>query len=306
MPLRNKPKEDHSEDLVLTPLNKDIAKSACYDSQEQFSLQDISRPAHSSSVSHSANKKSALLKSVLVGFLLLVGGLGSYLIVRRVNQNKQGMPVGNPDIDSHPNPDTRDDVSISYIEQEYQNGVNDVCHMPEAASLCENNLGIPRKSMPQMTHAVAKKFYEARKKQGIRVESMVLLPDQLLPVQNEIIAEKIVDMYNLYQLGAYDPCLHQITVSVHNGENRIIDGHHRAVTCRFTDKKRQQVMAIEDSVTNILEDLKHFDGVTYASASRNLFFSQPSAFIPPEDSSDILDSQQGQERESRAGRLDCA
>lgn len=219
-----------------------------------------------SSRTHNGN----MFRFFFIFLLLLTGGLGVFLISRK---HKMRLLAGDPEIPAgRDSPKAVETISMLYIEQEYQRGISDVCLMPQAQLLCKNNLGIPRKLMPQLDKSVAKKYYKMKQKQGIQVEKRVVSPDSLLPVQNQILSQKIIDKYNRYLKGTYNPCTDEITVSGYNGENRIIDGLHRTVTCRFTNSPAQHVAIINDSVTNILEELKHFPGVIYEDSNRFLFF----------------------------------
>jgi len=222
-------------------------------------------------------------KVISIG-LLLLSSAGFLFVTRKMAQTKVQVSDAFPDIEQALQTSKKSQIedhvpdAISYIEKSLQNGTSNICQMPKVEALCKGNLGIPRQFMPQLSHHVAKKYYAEKRKEGILVEPRVVAADKLIMIQNELVAENILDMFYSYMQGKFDPCMQVIPVSIDNDEEFIIDGHHRAITCIFTGGK-QHVMAIKDSVEHILDDLKNFKGVTYNT----------SIFKPPKKSKAFKD-----------------
>ena len=159
---------------------------------------------------------------------------------------------------------------VPEIETHLKENMSDICKMPKAKALCKP-LGVPRKWMPQLTQEVADKYFAQKEQAGYRVESGALPADELTPLQNEMHGGVILGIYQSAQKGGKNPCEQEVVVAHDAGKYYIIDGHHRRTACALAGGK-QRYRAVHDSVDNVLDDLKHFSGVTYDGT----FFKKPS------------------------------
>jgi len=174
----------------------------------------------------------------------------------------------------------------------------DICKM--SPPVCEQNLGIERRNMPQIPEESVKKllasdkesdrklgqaavdagadpnddrpmteiFVDWLKKKGIKVTTGKKIPvGQLKATQREIKAGKTFSMADAYYTGKYDPTKKPIIVS---SDGYILDGHHRWASMITADPSAEmEVIQIDMPMRDILEKSFEMPGVFRADLQGN-------------------------------------
>jgi hypothetical protein len=118
-------------------------------------------------------------------------------------------------------------------------------------SMCEDDLGIPRKLMPQFSSAAdIRSFREfLRSKYGIKSKRTTRSAGQLRPSQEEIRRDRTDSVREEIRMNQLDPKV-PIVVSA---DNYVIDGHHRwAAFHLHSPKKQLPVLQIQASGKDVL------------------------------------------------------
>lgn len=116
-------------------------------------------------------------------------------------------------------------LEITNIYNRIINYNNNICFIKK--DLCENNLGISRKDMPQLEGDI-KSFFLSK----LDVSKVNFYARSLTAIQNEADWSKIQSMMNAAKSGSWNPCNDSriITAGAINLPH-ILDGHHRAFAC---------------------------------------------------------------------------
>jgi hypothetical protein len=104
-----------------------------------------------------------------------------------------------------------------------------IVNLCRKSKLCRNNLGIPRKKMPQFDKLQTKLFLNYLKKNQIKCVKKKIDVRLLIPTQNQLNALAIESLKKKYKKGTLKINNQTIIVSKNN---YIIDGHHRWGTLR--------------------------------------------------------------------------
>ena len=104
-----------------------------------------------------------------------------------------------------------------------------IVNLCKKTKLCKNNLGIPRKKMPQFNNEQTKLFLKYLKNNNIDFIKTKIDVRKLIPSQNQLNENAIKIMKKKYKQGKLKINNQTIIVSKNN---YIIDGHHRWATLR--------------------------------------------------------------------------
>lgn len=133
----------------------------------------------------------------------------------------------------------------------------DLCKMKPP--VCEDNLGIERKDMPQLEDEVVDKFLADLKKKGFSVTRLDKPIGLLKATQREINYEKVKKLAGLIEDGtvAFD----KMPLIVSN-DNYVLDGHHRWAASLVTDpSKNQAIYQVGMPIEKLLKASLSFEGV---------------------------------------------
>lgn len=144
----------------------------------------------------------------------------------------------------------------------------DICNRGNMKSVCQGNLGIERKNMPQLDLEVRQNFISMKKNSGIVVVDDTLAAHLFIPIQKEMNYENVMGMIKSAHQGTYNPCEDSILVASQNSKISVIDGHHRYAACRLINGQ-QEATIIHDDIHKILHELKNFTGVYHIDLTNN-------------------------------------
>lgn len=149
----------------------------------------------------------------------------------------------------------------------------DFCN--QSPSPCKDNLGIPRKDMPQLSgdptkpDTVAGSFVEKYRKQGIRVSEGKMPVGKLKATQSEINADKIAGMVAASKAGKLD--LTKGDPIIVSKDGYILDGHHRwGALLTMDPHNTMQVVRVGVPIKQLLKDSDKHEGVTKAGFSEGV------------------------------------
>lgn len=138
----------------------------------------------------------------------------------------------------------------------------DICEINPP--VCQDNMGIERKDMPQLADDVIPKFLSDLKGKGINVEKGTTPVGQLKATQAEINADKVKGMaqaYREHQKGENDwsPDKKPIIISK---DNYVLDGHHRwAATLHEGPGNKMHTYKVDLPMKDLLKRANNFEGV---------------------------------------------
>jgi hypothetical protein len=135
----------------------------------------------------------------------------------------------------------------------------DICKI--TPPICEGNLGIERKDMPQLPDDVIPGFLQTFQDQGISVTKGTMKVGQLKATQREINADKVKGMADAYRQGKYDPSKQPIIVS---RDGYVLDGHHRwAAMLHDNPGNTMRVYKVDTDIKTLLKAAQNHKGVGY-------------------------------------------
>jgi len=139
----------------------------------------------------------------------------------------------------------------------------DICKM--TPPVCEGNLGIERKDMPQFDEEanpnVIQEYLDSFRKQGVKVTDKRMAVGQLKATQKEINAEKVKGMVEAHEKhlkgeGKWSPGKGAIVVS---SDGYVLDGHHRwAALLDHDPANEMHVHHVDASIRDLLARSEQF------------------------------------------------
>ena len=141
----------------------------------------------------------------------------------------------------------------------------DLCKDKQTSQLCDGNLGIPRNQMPQITGEARRDYVKKKEEQGTKIHLSSVSADKLIPTQNELNGQQVDEMISSFVKGTFDPCNKEILTA----REYVVDGHHRWAACRLINGV-QKVITIDDSIDNVLAELRVLPGVGHKDIQRNI------------------------------------
>lgn len=135
----------------------------------------------------------------------------------------------------------------------------DICKI--TPPICEGNLGIERKDMPQLPDDVIPGFLQEFQDKGISVTKGTMKVGQLKATQKEINADKVQGMAQAKREGKYDPGKQPIIVSK---DGYVLDGHHRWAAMLHDDPSNEmRVYKVDTDIRTLLKAAQNHKGVNY-------------------------------------------
>jgi Zn finger protein HypA/HybF involved in hydrogenase expression len=129
----------------------------------------------------------------------------------------------------------------------------------------EENLGVPRRNMPQIKRKHMEKFIDWLKEEGVKVKEVKIPLTDLKPTQKEFNTQKVHLMMNEDKHKLSKP----LFVSK---DNYILDGHHRWLAqLNIDDTKKAKCIQVDLDAKEFLDKAKDFDKVRYKDLDDNTF-----------------------------------
>lgn len=142
------------------------------------------------------------------------------------------------------------------------NKASDICKINPP--ICEGNLGIERKDMPQLKDDVIPGFLKSFQDQGVSVTKGTMKVGQLKATQKEINAEKVTGMAAAKRRGEYDPGKAPIIVSK---DGYVLDGHHRWAAMLHDDPGNEmRVYKVDTDIKTLLKAAQNHKGVEHGQS----------------------------------------
>lgn len=124
--------------------------------------------------------------------------------------------------------------------------------------ICEQNLGIPRGEMPQLSDEAIPRFLESLAAQGVKVEEGTAHVGELKATQAQLDTANMKQMIEGVAAGTYDPSKSPIIVSK---DGYVLDGHHRWGALLLLDPDNQmKVRKVDMPIQDLLKAADPFSG----------------------------------------------
>jgi len=134
----------------------------------------------------------------------------------------------------------------------------DLCCDPEYTSLCAENLGIPRNSMPQFANETyINQFLSYLGERGVSHVSETASAPSFFATQCNLLRGKVLGMVSSFNAGTFNPCGNKGGMVLASSDDYILDGHHRWAACSEL-QGRLSIVHIDAPIRAVLEYAKAF------------------------------------------------
>lgn len=124
--------------------------------------------------------------------------------------------------------------------------------------ICEQNLGIPRDEMPQLSDEEIPKFLDSLAAQGVKIETGVAHVGELKATQSQLDTANMKGMIDGFAEGKYDPSESPIIVSK---DGYVLDGHHRwGALLLMNPDNQMKVRKVDMGIQDLLKAADPFSG----------------------------------------------
>jgi len=132
------------------------------------------------------------------------------------------------------------------------------------AQILEDNIGLKRHDMPQITADNIEPFVEQLQAKGIEIKEASVSVQDLKGTQEELNWDKVHGMAQAMRDGKFDPSKSDSRVLA-SADGHILDGHHRWAAQRLIDpNSKMLLLQVQANIHDLLDAAHDFDEVQYA------------------------------------------